>query len=90
MRKTTITPDEYAELKRLSEAYAKALEQAPILVVDNDNAVRDVVVRMLFAHRSVLQLLQCRLPPPDDARAETFISGTRTMPLESYGAPRRG
>lgn len=50
MSKTTITPEEYAELKRLADEYAKALEQGPILVVDDDNAVRDVVVRMLSAN----------------------------------------
>jgi CheY-like chemotaxis protein len=50
MSKTTITRAEYAELKRLAEEYAKALEQAPILIVDDDNAVRDVVVRMPSAN----------------------------------------
>ena len=45
MSKTTITPQEYAELKRLAQEYATVLEKAPILVVDDDNAVRDVVVR---------------------------------------------
>jgi CheY-like chemotaxis protein len=90
MSKTTITPQEYAELKRLAEEYAKALEhgfemlrhygiESPqfreadrasgetlpaykratgngreaverLLVVDDDNAVRDVVVRMLSAN----------------------------------------
>jgi PleD family two-component response regulator len=50
MNKTTITPQEYAELKRLAEEYAKALEQAPILIVDDDNAVRDIVVRMPSAN----------------------------------------
>jgi CheY-like chemotaxis protein len=50
MSKTTITPHEYAELKRLADEYAKTLEQGPILVVDDDNAVRDVVARMLSAN----------------------------------------
>jgi hypothetical protein len=45
MNKTTITPQEYAELKRLAQEYATVLEKAPILVVDDDNAVRDVVVQ---------------------------------------------
>jgi len=90
MSKTTITRAEYAELKRLAEEYAKALEhgfgmlrqygmESPqfreadrasgetlpaykratgngreaverLLVVDDDNAVRDVVVGMLSAN----------------------------------------
>jgi CheY-like chemotaxis protein len=50
MSKTIITPQEYAELKRLAEEYAEALEHAPILVVDDDIAVRDVIVRMLSAN----------------------------------------
>jgi CheY-like chemotaxis protein len=90
MSKTTITPEQYAELKRLAEEYAKALEhgfemlrqcgmESPqfreadtasgetlpaykratrngreaverLLVVDDDNAARDVVVRMLSAN----------------------------------------
>ena len=50
MNKTSITLQEYAELKRLAQEYANVLEKAPILVVDDDNAVRDVVVQMLSAN----------------------------------------